>query len=232
MLCNECRWRGILFLEGQIGKHWKTVEKFARSTPITQCKRSESKPKNPWKNQNLTRFCQLCRTEGHTVMYCPGKQIQSNFQNQKFYRPRQNNFGEYSNRNFRPLHRNRNQFPFRQFGPQRNSFQTQNRFPQNRIGSQNNFQNQQRNFIQNLYRQNYPGSNQNYSNQHNPQHPPFQISNNEANQNQPPNVQYVNQQDVTKKGIWSDNIRLQMFYKYNLIMPWSIKLSVLVALPF
>ena len=53
--------------------------------------------------------------------------------------------------------------------------------------------------MQNSYRQNYPGSNQNYSNQQNLQHPPFQNSNNEASQNQPPNVQYINEQDVTEQ---------------------------------
>ena len=53
--------------------------------------------------------------------------------------------------------------------------------------------------MQDSYRQNYPGSNQNYSNQQNPQHPPFQNSNNEANQNQLPNVQYINEQDVTEQ---------------------------------
>ena len=53
--------------------------------------------------------------------------------------------------------------------------------------------------MQNSYRQNYPGSNQNYSNQQNSQHPPFQNSNNEASQNQPPNVQYINEQEVTEQ---------------------------------
>ena len=53
--------------------------------------------------------------------------------------------------------------------------------------------------MQNSYRKNYPGSNQNYSNQQNPQHPPFRKSNNEASQNQPPNVQYKNEQDVTER---------------------------------
>ena len=77
--------------------------------------------------------------------------------------------------------------------------QTRNRFPQNRNCSRNNFQNQQRNYIQNSYRQNYPGSNKNYSNQNNPQHLLFQNSNNEANQYQPPKVQYIIGQDVREQ---------------------------------
>ena len=156
-------------------------------------------PQNPQMNQNFTRFCELCQTEGHTVMYCPRKQNQSNFQNQNLYRPRQNTFGEYPNRNFRSFQRNQNQYNYRHFRPQQTAFQTRNRFRQNKNGFWNNFQNQQRNYIQNFYRQNYPGSHPNYSNQQNPQHPPFQSSNNEANQNQPPNVQYINEQDVTEQ---------------------------------
>ena len=154
---------------------------------------------NPRMNQNFTRFCKLCRTEGHTVMYCPSKQNQSNFQNQNFYRRRQINFGEYSNRTFRPYQRNQNQYHHRHFRPQQNAFRTRNRFAQNRNGSRKNFQNQLRNYIQNSYRQNYTGSNQNYSNQHNPQHPPIQKSNTKANQNQPTNVQYINEQEVTEQ---------------------------------
>ena len=156
-------------------------------------------PQNPRMNQNFTRFCKICRMEGHTVMYCPRKRNQSNFQNQNLYRPRQNNVGEYPNRNFRPFQRNQNQYNYRQFRPQQTSFQNRTRFPQNRNGFRNNFQTQQRNYIQNSYRQNYPGSNQNYSNQQNPQHTPFQNSNNEASQNQSPNVQYINEQDVTEQ---------------------------------
>ena len=53
--------------------------------------------------------------------------------------------------------------------------------------------------MQNSYRQTYPGCNKKCSNQQNPQHPPFQNSNNEASQNQPPNVQYINEQDVTEQ---------------------------------
>ena len=154
-------------------------------------------PQDPQTNQIFTRFCKHCRTEGHTIMYCPRKQNQSNFQNQHFYRPRQNNFGEYSNRKFCAFQKNQHQYTPRQFRPQKTSLQTRNRFPQNRNGFRSNFQNQQRNYIQNSYRQNYPESNQNYSNQQNPQHRPFQNSNNEANQNQPPNVQYINEHDVT-----------------------------------
>ena len=134
-------------------------------------------------NQNFTGFCKLCQTKVHTVMYCPRKQNQPNFQNQIFCRPRQINFGEYPNRNSRPFQRNQNQYIYRQFRPQQNSFQTPDRFPQNKNGFGINFQNQQRNYIQNSYRQNYPGCNQSYSNQQYPQHPPFQNSNNEANQN-------------------------------------------------
>ena len=146
-------------------------------------------PQNPRMNQNFTHFCKICQTEGHTVMYCPRKQNRSYFQNQNLYRPRQQNFGEHPNRNFRPFQRNQNQYIYRQFKPQQTSFQSRNRFPQNRNGFRNNFQNQQRNYIQNSYRQNYPGSNQNYSNQQNPQQFPFQNSNNETSQNQLPNVQ-------------------------------------------
>ena len=66
-------------------------------------------------NQIFTPFCKLCRTEGHTVMYSPRKQNQSNFQSQNFYRPDQNLFGDYSNRTFRPFQRNQNQFHHRHF---------------------------------------------------------------------------------------------------------------------
>ena len=132
-------------------------------------------------------------------MNCPRKQNQPNFQDQTFYRPRQINFGEYPNRNFRPIQRNQNQYNYRQFRPQPFSLQTRDRFPQNKNGFRINFQNQQRNYIQNSYRQNYPGSYQKYSNQQYPQHPPFQNSDNEENQSQPPNVQYLNEQDVTEQ---------------------------------
>ena len=154
---------------------------------------------NPQLNQNFSHFCNFCQTEGHTVLYCPRKQSQSNFQNQIFYRPRQNNFGEYPNRKFRPFQRNQNQYNYRQWRPQQSSLPTRNRFLQNRNGFRKNFQNQQRNYIQNSYQQNYQGSNQNCSNQQNLQQPPFQISNHEANQNQPPNVQYIYEQDVTEQ---------------------------------
>ena len=70
---------------------------------------------NPQMNQIFTPFCKLCRTEGHTVMYSPRKQNQSNFQSQNFYRPDQNLFGDYSNRTFRPFQRNQNQFHHRHF---------------------------------------------------------------------------------------------------------------------
>ena len=88
-------------------------------------------PQDPQTNQNFTRLCKLCRTEGHTIMYCPRKQNQSNFQNQHFYRPRQNNFGEYSNKKFCAFQRNQHQYTPRQFRPQKTSLQTRNRFPQN-----------------------------------------------------------------------------------------------------
>ena len=116
-------------------------------------------PQNPRMNQNFTRFCKHCRTEGHTVMYCPRKRNQSNFQNQNLLRPRPNNFGKYPNRNFCTFPRNQNQYNYRQFRPQQPSFQNRNRFPQNRNGYRNKFQNQQQNYIQYSYRQNYPGSN-------------------------------------------------------------------------
>ena len=64
---------------------------------------------NPRMNQNFTRFCKFCRKEGYTVMYCPRKQNQAKFQNQDFYRPRQNNFGDYPNRTFRSFQKNQNQ---------------------------------------------------------------------------------------------------------------------------
>ena len=38
-------------------------------------------PQNPRMNQKFTRFCKICRREGHTIMYCPRKQNQSIFQN-------------------------------------------------------------------------------------------------------------------------------------------------------
>ena len=63
---------------------------------------------NPQVNQNFNRFCKLCRTEGHTVMYCPRKQNQSNFQNQIIYRPRQKKVGDSSNRSFRLFQSNQN----------------------------------------------------------------------------------------------------------------------------
>ena len=66
-------------------------------------------------------------------------------------------------------------------------------------GSRKYFQNQQRNYIQNSCRQIYPGSNQRFSNQQSPQILLFQNPNNETNQNQPPNVQYINEQDVTEQ---------------------------------
>ena len=112
-------------------------------------------------NQNFRHFCKLCQTEGHTVLYCPRKQSQSNFQNQIFYIPRQNNFGEYPNRNFRPFQKNQNQYIYRQLRPQQSLFPTRNRCPQNRNDFRNNFQNQQRNYIQNSYLQNHSGSTQN-----------------------------------------------------------------------
>ena len=66
-------------------------------------------PQNPRMNQNFTRFYKLCQTEVHTVMHCPRKENQPNFQNQNFYRPRQMNFGEHPNRNSRQFQRNQSQ---------------------------------------------------------------------------------------------------------------------------
>ena len=78
-------------------------------------------PQNSPMNQNLTRFCKIYQTEGHTVLYCPRKQNHSNFR-KTFYRPQLNNFGEYSNRNFCPFQRNHNQNNHKQFRPQHTSF--------------------------------------------------------------------------------------------------------------
>ena len=135
-------------------------------------------PHNPRMNQNFTRFCKICRKEGHTMMYCWKRQNQTNFQNQNSNRQQQYNNGDYSNRNFRPPQGNQNQSNNRNFGPRQNfnqnrpqnqNFQNQNRFQQ-RNGPRNNSQSQRNynrnwNNNQNANRQNNPGYNQNRYNQ-------------------------------------------------------------------
>ena len=86
-----------------IEKQLKSLQEALQSHSINAV---NLKPQNPRMNQSFTRFCKICQTEGHTVIYCPRKQNQSSFRNQNLYHPRQNNFGEYPNRNFRPFQRN------------------------------------------------------------------------------------------------------------------------------
>ena len=44
-------------------------------------------PQNSRMKQNFTRFCKLCRTEGHTVMYCHKKTEPVKFPKPKFLSP-------------------------------------------------------------------------------------------------------------------------------------------------
>ena len=129
-----------------IEKHLKSLQEALQSLNVNAVNLN---PQYPRMNQKFTRFCKFCQTEGHTVLYCPKKQKQSNFQNQNFYRPRQKKHWRVFQQKFSSISDESKSIESQAIYTTKNLIPNPNCFPQNRIGFRNSFRNQQRNYIQN-----------------------------------------------------------------------------------
>ena len=176
----------------------KQLRKLKEALQSHSVKAVNLNPQSLRMNQNFTRFCELCHTEGHTVMYCPKKRNQSIFENKtsiahnkitlenipteffvRFKGIKINFITDILDHN-----KTHSKLGIVSLKPEKVPEITFKISEATVPKTQNDKMTQ---------------SNQNYSNQLNTEHLLFQNPNNEANQNNPSIVHYINEQDVTEE---------------------------------